>query len=458
PEQKEQHSAQEESKQPHLQLQKHGEQVKQQERQVTATEQVGQEQEQIRQRQGHQEKPKLQEEGETRQLQPADEVSAQLEEDEWIFQVSPAGEAEPSGSQEALQPYARGTAAGPSTSENVTREEVPGLAQALAAFSGSASGVSRDKGAAVPGMGAAAAAPAGMPAGGRPSADPFSAASATAGGGNKLSAPLLASLLTSRIGAGEALAEAAPAADSRLMAPVATPAQQELPGPVELSPADLVNHPFVRLPVPKLSKVHQVIVVDFERALTTAIGTRSAIPSLQKARQLLALEVVDVSDMMEMAVVAAELIEHAYHYECQDLSRHHTFRAVKRLGVRFLILDAVVSILTVLRQTPDPKLWERFTDAISDAAPPPTERANFAARTLFFTHLTQKLSSAIQLLKRAQRPEPAELLKIKRMLFCSEYSPSGLKQREFDSWRADDSNRFFALELLSPQEIEMYTH
>ncbi|CDJ60991.1 hypothetical protein EMWEY_00036910, partial [Eimeria maxima] len=440
PEQKEQHSAQEESKQPHLQLQKHGEQVKQQERQVTATEQVGQEQEQIRQRQGHQGKPKLQEEGETHQLQPADEVPVQLEEDEWIFQVSPiAGEAEPSGSQEALQPYARETAAGPSTSDGLSGPVVAGFTRNADTYSGSASGVPRGEVAAVLGMEGARAAAAVMPDG-QPSADPFSAAPATAGGGMRLSAPLLASLLTSRIGAGEALAAAAPAAGSPLMAPVATPSLQGLRGPRTSISAAIREHPFVRLPRRAEDTFWGPICVDFEQALSSTSGLRNPIPLLHKARALLLKGVLSRQEMRELRQITQNLMEHAVHYQNQNVEGFRGSYAVERLGVRFMVLDVVVSTLIVLDQTPKPEDWQAFVSTISHDVAPLADRRSRAGRPNLSATRALELSRAIQTLKRGVRPEPRDLLRIKRMLLCLPTSPRNFQTAEFDPWREQDCN------------------
>ncbi|CDJ33744.1 uncharacterized protein EMH_0085090 [Eimeria mitis] len=164
-------------------------------------------------------------------------------------------------------------------------------------------------------------------------------------------------------------------------------------------------------------------------------GTRRSVPLLQRAHALLSQDVLVDDQLKELAYVAEDMVAHLVRFEGQDLSQHPTYRAVVRLGIRFLLLDAVVCTLLLLKQTPDENEWRPIADAISHALPDPCIMPNFTERTHFSLSLGQELSNAIQILKTGKRPDPTRLLRIKRMMFCFTWSPARFRHKEFDAWR-----------------------
>ncbi|CDI84123.1 hypothetical protein EAH_00048800 [Eimeria acervulina] len=237
---------------------------------------------------------------------------------------------------------------------------------------------------------------------------------------------------------GGAKAAAAAGAGSLIPAPTSIPASSTLLGMRTAALVTMREHPFVRLPKQLLVNSPGSIVVNFEDAVNSTRASRHALPLLLKARWLLSKHVLFSVHLKELVEVVEELIGNAAHYHAQDVSHHQTYRAVGRLGMRFLVLDVIVSTLLILGQKVDPGRWQRFTNAIRHAAPQPPQTANFSKRAHFYLSLAKELSRAIQILKTGKRPAPSELLLIKRMLFCSSFSPSRFKGRDFDPWRQDN--------------------
>ncbi|CDJ29804.1 uncharacterized protein EMH_0052850 [Eimeria mitis] len=165
----------------------------------------------------------------------------------------------------------------------------------------------------------------------------------------------------------------------------------------------------------------------------------STVPLLRQARELLSQSCLSPTQMKSLARVTEMLIDYAVTRLHSSLSGYQPSRAVERLGIRFLLLDVVVSTLTVLGQKPDPGPWKIFTDAIGHGAPLTGTGRLRRGRPNISVIRARELSRAIQILKTGKRPEPSDLVQIKRMLFCWTSSPTYFRRGEFDPWREDDN-------------------
>ncbi|CDI85898.1 hypothetical protein, conserved [Eimeria praecox] len=381
----------------------------------------------------HDDGPELLEEAEEQQVQSAVLASAYSPE-EWIEPGSPrSATPQPTTSHEALQfPAAR--AAGSSTSKGISMQVNRGspLAPLAAPSTVSAARVLQNEASA--GLATGSAATNAETESGWPFTYPSSATSTT--GGESRTVRLLPSLLTGGIfkDAGTE-PEAPPGSDLPLSVP--TEEITNVRGARDSVPQNILEHPFVHLPRRIVEQPPSGFLVDMKRAVKMP-GKRHAVPLLRKAHDLLLMRFLAPSHMKELAEVTEELIRHGMLYQQLDLSQHLTCRALDRLGIRFLLLDSVVSAFMVLGQEPSYEYWKVFTEAISHAVPPPTVRGNCEGRSFFYTVLAQQLSWAIQVLKTGRRPAPEHLLRIKRMLFCSRFSPDRMKTPDFLPWRKDD--------------------
>ncbi|CDI75312.1 hypothetical protein EPH_0004950 [Eimeria praecox] len=264
---------------------------------------------------------------------------------------------------------------------------------------------------------------------------PSSAESTTAGEGGNLSVQTF--FASHDEGSGDSETSSTAAEGSALPAPVSAPPIAELSGTRDVS---MRGHPFVRLPLRTVKGTTACSLVNLRRAVTTHPGRRDVVPLLQRAHELLSGQALTVGEMRELAHVTGSLIEHAVNHQHRDMSRLKTSRAIVRLGIRFLLLDVVVSSFIVLGQTPDPVLWKAFTDAISHAAPQMNRGRSSRGRQTFAYCLCQELSRQIQILKTGRRPDPAAMVRAKRLLFCSASSPKRFQKKDFDPWREDDRN------------------
>ncbi|CDI85178.1 hypothetical protein EPH_0014550 [Eimeria praecox] len=352
---------------------------------------------------------------------------------EWVEQSHPESVSpQPSTSQEALRSSAAAAAAaaaaeaaaaaaaeadaeaaiGPSTSKDIKTQATPGQSAAPASTADLAAAASTDDPAGPPGPAAGSGAAEVEGAEGGPS----SAASAKQ---ETVQLPTLSSLL----------GHPRPALPRPAFV---TFVQQEEPGS---GVGDQDDHPFCRLPKVMVKQIPNPLMIDFRRAVTAGLGRRNPMPLLHKIQQVMGMDGLYLSHIKELSDAVTELIGHAMYHQKLDVSKYENFRAAEKLGVRFLVMDAVVSTLILLDQRVDAGLWKTFIDSISDVLPSQTPRGNYAGKPAFYTSLVRELGNAIKLLKSGQRPIRAELVKIKQMLICNPLSPARFRERDFTPWR-----------------------
>ncbi|CDJ52210.1 hypothetical protein EBH_0047810 [Eimeria brunetti] len=383
---------------------------------------------------GESEQPELKEEDEQQLLQPTGPLSGPFLEDEWIALDSSKHVApQPNTSQQTLQASAGAATARPLMSENSTMQVIPGYPPVPLPKTPAAAteGASEDETAAT----AATTAAAGSAATARQlhAGGPSAAASTTAGKGSDLGAPILCCLLGGD-SPGVARTQDA-AAGSAVTAFVWATAFGGLPDMLDSTNDAIKGHPLVRLPRRLLEKTPPAFLIDMKRAVTNRHRKRKFVPLLHRAHALLSREVLFPAQMKELAEVAEDLVAHSMQYQCANQANEVNCRANERLGVRFLVLDIVVSAFIVLGQTPGGDYWDSFAETISDTAPALTPRSCYMGHLKFNTDLAQALSSAMRILKTGRRPSVEDLLKIKMMLFCYNYSPKRFKAPEYDPWR-----------------------
>ncbi|CDJ46023.1 hypothetical protein EBH_0010590 [Eimeria brunetti] len=377
-------------------------------------------------------------------LQPSYRLSGPSQEDEWIAPDSPKPEApQPSTSQQAFHFSAPATVADTTTSDGISTQGGWGFpggppATYLAATHAGASwgnAASAVGGRAPLGSSIAFRYSGGLP---RPGAW-MTTGEPTMGALSGSLAHAIANGARAQEAAERAAAAAAAGLRSSIPASLSSPATIRLLRKPCIVSTSVMNHPFVRLPTRIVDETETPVAIDLEKATMHARKIRCAVPLLREAHELLSHGSLTTAQSKQLALVAGELIERAMHYEHQDQSLKKTSRAVVRLGIRFLLLDTVVSALMVLGQEPDAGYWKIITDAIDHNAPLFAERAGFIQRTTYYLRLCHDLSNALQILKKGKRPAPEELLRIKQMLLCSPLSPAPFKGEDFEPWRVDNS-------------------
>ncbi|KAL8437871.1 hypothetical protein ACSSS7_000634 [Eimeria intestinalis] len=111
-------------------------------------------------------------------------------------------------------------------------------------------------------------------------------------------------------------------------------------------------------------------------------------------------------------------------------------RAVERLSMRFICLDALVSCIQVLGPLMRPELWFPYliTKIPNNYEPAWLRETPVAA---FNNHLALMLCAALAELKAGRRVSLGLKEKIMRDLFTSRFSPPCFRPRDWDGWRMD---------------------
>ncbi|CDI82693.1 hypothetical protein EAH_00067350 [Eimeria acervulina] len=437
--QRERHDGSQQEEQNPWQREVHQQARAREEQQVTLEEKSGQQHDPTtgrrKRKRGQQEGAELLGEPQSQHLKPAESVSAPMVEDAWLTHGPPRLQTpQPSTSQQALQSTAAAVPAGPSTPEGIEIQAIPGFSQphhppshpaavaSASSYDADAPGTSEDGGPAAALY--------------RRNADMPLAASMSAGVSMGVGVEHLGGVLTNNSSASVEASSAR--AGSIVVASVSIATTTKRRGKAGSPLPSVKEHPFVHLPRLTVEGPPVECSVDVKRAVSTPPGRRFPVPLLQKSLRLFLQPMLNAAQMKELATLTEQLIGHAMFHQRYDVSHVKPHRAAERLGVRFLVLETVVSTLIVLHQTPDPVAWKQLTDAISHAQPLPTPQGHYAGRRRFFTTLAAELSSAIKTLKTGRRPDPADLLDIKLKLFCHKYSPPRLKEADFDIWRQCD--------------------
>ncbi|CDJ34566.1 uncharacterized protein EMH_0091080 [Eimeria mitis] len=109
------------------------------------------------------------------------------------------------------------------------------------------------------------------------------------------------------------------------------------------------------------------------------------------------------------------------------------------LGLRFLIMDVIVATLQLLGEPASGTWWERATGNIRLEFPCQREMIlHLRVKTHYDKTLCRHLTAALRVLVSGRRPSEEDLLKIKRMLFCSHHSPRRFRGILFEKWRRDE--------------------
>ncbi|CDJ58314.1 hypothetical protein EMWEY_00015040 [Eimeria maxima] len=458
--QRQQEQQQQQQQQDQQQQQQQQEQQQQQQQQEQQKEQQQQEQQQQQQQQEQQQQQQQQEQQQQEPLEPSTYSSEPLQEDDWIamdLSVT-SGEGQPSTSKQPIslspisissspspppppsaaakapaapRPWIPATLPPPHViSLETLRQKAMSLLETPSAASG---GVPRDeRGVPIAAVDTAASAPATQEA---PAAGAPSATSQEKGRTPGHELPALANLLTVFSGGAETAEQALQQTHGAPGSSQTTPTN--LPVLLGIAPQVLNGHPFVRLPRRLMYNTPRSLMVDINTALCRQ-ARRDVGDFITRAHHLLSKSVLTPHEMGDLASVAEELITHAYFRQCCDLTYHSSTRSFDRLGLRFVILDIIVSTFIVLGQTPDPNAWRAFTEKVSHKPPPIPTLVGAIRHYHFYGSWAHRISLAIQKLKRLERPDPLELVNIKRVLFCANVSPLIFKRPEFDAYREDD--------------------
>ncbi|KAL8436652.1 hypothetical protein ACSSS7_001582 [Eimeria intestinalis] len=200
-------------------------------------------------------------------------------------------------------------------------------------------------------------------------------------------------------------------------------------------------HPYYR--TPRVDPAH-LRAQRFNPEKTTDYGLafKNVCFQLREIRELLGKETLGPGQLDSLAQTATNVLSYTYYYEHAPTQSLNFANAARALGRRFMILDAVVTALQVLGVATSGQWWDRIMAVIPDDTLPAPAYVSFHSRPAarFNVILVRKLHNALRRLKTGRRLSEEETIQIKRMLFCSRYSPDNLKRSRWDAWRADDKD------------------
>lgn len=196
------------------------------------------------------------------------------------------------------------------------------------------------------------------------------------------------------------------------------------------------EHPFSRLP-PQVPSVYGQYFTP-ESAIAHGEGTMVLYPRACAMAGLLAKDWLGPREAMNLADLAGPFVDYLLRYQRRDVSQSPGYEVVRALGYRFLCFDLLVSALHVLGESPRGQWWDRLVREVPHTSNYAYEDPRKYPLRAFNQELSRELSAALAILKTGRRPSKRTLVRLKRMLFCSAYSPPVFKSPRWEPFRVAD--------------------
>ncbi|CDJ46736.1 hypothetical protein, conserved [Eimeria brunetti] len=195
------------------------------------------------------------------------------------------------------------------------------------------------------------------------------------------------------------------------------------------------KHPFVRVPasVPRISAES---VRNIARGHQVS-GTPLAV-LLKTVRHLSLKHSLNTLEMREFLRAAMSLAQRALSSMTTPVVCVKASIAVQALGRRFLVFNAFHTALELVGTSGRHlmHLWKDLVNKIPTEYDRPGLRMH-NRKHVFHHELARQLSAALELYKKGHSPSEAEVIDIKRKLFCTELSPSVFLGEAWDAFRQD---------------------
>lgn len=202
-------------------------------------------------------------------------------------------------------------------------------------------------------------------------------------------------------------------------------------------PQGIGSHAYVRLPVVEQGAIRRQF--SMERAFSATYPHKRRDQVFGTFHRLFALPSLNAGHVEELMRAA----EGVANYATKKMGSHKAYdmpsHAVAKLGRYFLMFDCLVCTLELLGDSMVPwEWWEEFTKLFDteERFPPPTE--NTRQKVAFAMELSNRLSEALAIYKTGKRPPLQDIIEIKRMLFCSRFSPQPFQEPMWEPWRQDN--------------------
>lgn len=198
-----------------------------------------------------------------------------------------------------------------------------------------------------------------------------------------------------------------------------------------------IIHLYYRIPVLEAGVV--VPVFDAAAAFCKPAVAPKAYACLLNARNLLVREKLKNTEVKYLLDTAAHIIKSLL-YANEGPADRRPNKAIRKLGKRYLLMDALISIVQTLGPSMKADQWwpELATRIPSDYVAL-IKRPNQSVRSFTIEGIAESLSAALRTLKKGIRPSITETLSLKRALF-GKTAISEFKEKRWDPWRQDDAH------------------
>lgn len=211
--------------------------------------------------------------------------------------------------------------------------------------------------------------------------------------------------------------------------------QHALPPPASVQvPRPRPLHPFIHVPALQQGVKPRPWAPSISPF--SAFTPASSQQMLLRIRELLLLQSLDADDAETLVTVAEQLAAYALRRLRAVTPPTQAVDAVIKYGRRFVFLNSIHSAAQAIGP-PFPPWWQQVVDVtLKDCHCDPA--AALAYRSVYLRHLARDLAAALLKYKIGGSPTPAEVLDLKRRLFCNPETPPFFWRPEWDAWRIDD--------------------
>ena len=196
------------------------------------------------------------------------------------------------------------------------------------------------------------------------------------------------------------------------------------------------HHVYFRLPL----LYPQIVLRQFCAAAAFSLHSVPSDPAplLEQARRILRRPLINPESLEVLTTITEKLVSHAIVYQSMPVTHCTLLRALGALGVRFMILDAVLCVITLTGEQLPSAWFQHFASLVPDDTPPRPRKTPSNKQTRFRLELLDALSRALRTLKEGKRPCAREIVMLKKMLFCSPLSHRHFLSAPYDGWRLDN--------------------
>ncbi|KAL8446167.1 hypothetical protein Emag_004797 [Eimeria magna] len=214
---------------------------------------------------------------------------------------------------------------------------------------------------------------------------------------------------------------------------------------VVLETGEKITFPHPPIPTPPDTPLHYRLPLVQPGAVKTQLLIHAAFPIysagriwslLDEIRVRLRKPVLTTADVTHLMAVCQHVLKYLLTKQTAVLKSVVGSRAVERLSMRYLCLEALVNCIQLIGPAMKPEEW--FPQLVSKI------HADFVPtwlrgtpETNFNNHLATILTRALTELKAGRRPSLELTEEIKRMLFPKKSAPALFRPRHWDSWRSD---------------------